>query len=191
MIHLSVSAEDKTILQVAQTDDNVNYYLTGPVTVTATVTEEFTGTLNGNGYTVTTSVPLFKTVSGATVENLTIDGEVTGYAALASLVTGDNKTTFKDIANQASVSNNAALSAGGWEDVTSAYVPAAGLASFVYSTSADFINCTNNGAITGALADGASTGTTTPAGAMIGYASSSTVTIDNCNNIGNISANKM
>ena len=183
MIPLSVSAEDKTILQVAQTDDNVNYYLTGPVTVTATVTEEFTGTLNGNGYTVTTSVPLFKTVSGATVENLTIDGEVTGYAALASLVTGTNKTTFKNVTNNASVTNAQNLTSGAWTGISSNYITAAGLTSFVYNTSADFINCTNTGNIE--TAEGS---TSTPAGGIIGYASGSTLTIENCINTGNISS---
>ena len=190
MIPLSVSAENTTpttIIDHAELDADGVYHLTDNVTVTATYEEEFTGKLNGNGYTVTTSVPLFKTVSGATIENLTIAGEVTGYAAVASLVTGDNKTTFKDIANQASVSNNAALSAGGWEGVTSVYVPAAGFAGFVYSTQIDIISCINSGTIT-ATASGE---TTSPAGAMIGYASGSTVNIEDCNNTGAVSANKM
>ena len=190
MIPLSVSAENTTpttIIDHAELDADGVYHLTYNVTVTATYEEEFTGKLNGNGYTVTTSVPLFKTVSGATIENLTIAGEVTGYAAVASLVKGENKTTFKNIANQASVSNNAALSAGGWEDVTSAYVPAAGFAGFVFSTQIDIISCINSGTITAT----ASGGTTSPAGAMIGYASSSTVNIEDCNNTGAVSANKM
>ena len=194
MIPLSVSAENTTpttIIDHAELDADGVYHLTDNVTVTATYEEKFTGKLNGNGYIVTTSVPLFKTVSGATIENLTIVGEVTGYAAVASLVTGDNKTTFKDIANQASVSNNANLTAGGWEGVTSAYVPAAGFAAFVFNTQIDIISCINSGAITAT----ASGGTTSPAGAMIGYASSSTsgttVNIEDCNNTGAVSANKM
>ena len=192
MIPISVSAGDEpqTILDVAQHDENGNYWLEADVTVNATYAGEFTGTFDGKGFTVNTTAPLFKTVNGATIENLTVQGTVAGYAAVASLVTGDNKTTFKNITNKASVTNSAAVSAGDF-DLSVAYVTAAGLASFVYSTSADFINCTNTGAITGALADGASTGTTTPAGAMIGYASGSTVNIEDCKNTGAISANKM
>ena len=189
MIPISVSAGDEpqTILDVAQHDENGNYWLEADVTVNATYDGEFTGTFDGKGFTVNTTAPLFKTINGATIENLTVEGTVVGYAPVASLVTGDNKTTFKDIANQASVSNNAALSAGGWEDVTSAYVPAAGFAGFVFSTQIDIISCINSGTIT-ATASGE---TTSPAGAMIGYASGSTVNIEDCNNTGAVSANKM
>ena len=74
MIPLSVSAEGetKTILDVATPDGKGNYYLTGNVTetVTATVNDTFTGVFNGNGFTVKTSVPLFKSVNNATIENL-------------------------------------------------------------------------------------------------------------------------
>ena len=72
MIPLSVSADETTgtILDVAQNDGNGNYYLTGDVTVTATYADEFTGTFDGKGYTVTTSVPLFNKVNGATIKTL-------------------------------------------------------------------------------------------------------------------------
>lgn len=56
------------------------YYLTADITVAATYETDFTGTFDGNGHTVTTSVALFKTLKGATVKNLTLNGEVTAAA---------------------------------------------------------------------------------------------------------------
>ena len=106
MIPISVSAGDEpqTILDVAQHDENGNYWLEADVTVNATYAGEFTGTFDGKGFTVNTTAPLFKTVNGATIENLTVEGTVAGYAAVASLVTGD-KTTFKNVTNNNSVIN--------------------------------------------------------------------------------------
>ena len=82
MIPISVSAGDEpqTILDVAQSDENGNFWLTENVTVNATYDGEFTGTFDGKGFTVNTTAPLFKTVNGATIENLTVDGTVAGYS---------------------------------------------------------------------------------------------------------------
>ena len=66
---------------------NGNYYLNADITVSATwnggaaisatyaENTAFTGTFDGNGHTITTTVPLFATLSG-TVKNLTIAGSV-------------------------------------------------------------------------------------------------------------------
>ena len=55
------------------------YYLAADITVSETYTETFTGTLDGNGKTVTVSAPMFKQMNG-TVKNLTTTGkiEITG-----------------------------------------------------------------------------------------------------------------
>ena len=193
MIPLSVSAEGepKTILDVAQNDGNGNYYLTGNVTVTATATGTFTGTLDGNGHTVTTSVPLFEAISGATIQNLTVAGEVTGFAAVATLVyesEEEAETTFNKVVNKASVTNTVALKDGGITAYNLSkveYVTAAGLASFVLSTTANFIDCVNEGSIKAELS-----GNHSPAAGIVGYASGATVNIKNCLNSGNISASQ-
>ena len=191
MIPLSVSAEGKpkTILDVAQNDGNGNYYLTGKVTVTATATGTFTGTLDGNGYTVTTSVPLFEAVNGATIQNLTVEGNVTGFAAVATLVYGSGaQTTFNKVINKASVTNTVALKDGNitaYDLSKVKYVTAAGLASFVLSTTANFIDCVNEGSIKAELS-----GNHSPAAGIVGYASGATVNIKNCLNSGNITASQ-
>ena len=52
------------------------YYLTDNVTLTATIDLDFAGEFHGNGFTVTVSAPLFKSLSGATVSNLKIAGAI-------------------------------------------------------------------------------------------------------------------
>lgn len=50
------------------------YYLARDISIDSTYETEFTGTLDGNGHTVTVTVPMFKQLNG-TVKNLTIVGE--------------------------------------------------------------------------------------------------------------------
>lgn len=199
MIPLSVSAENepetpKTILNFAKTDGNGNYWLEEDVTetITATATGTFTGNLDGNGHKVKTSVPLFEAISGATIQNLTVEGNVTGFAAVTTLVHGKNATTtFNKVINKASVTNTVALKDGGitaYDLSAVEYVTAAGLASFVLSTTANFIDCVNEGSISTASVTGS---TESPTGSMIGYASGANVTINSCTNTGAIKSNRM
>lgn len=197
MIPLSVSAENepetpKTILDFVETDENGNYWLEKDVTVTATATGTFTGNLDGNGHTVTTSVPLFEAISVATIQNLTVEGNVTGFAAVATLVYGSEATTtFNKVINKASVTNDVALNDGkitAYDLSRVEYVTAAGLASFVLSTTANFIDCVNEGSISTASVTGS---TESPTGSMIGYASGANVTINSCTNTGAIKSNRM
>ena len=178
MIPLSVSADETTvtILDVAQNDGNGNYYLTGDVIVTATYVDEFTGTFDGKGYTVTTSVPLFNKVNGATIKNLTVEGTVTGYAAVANCVTGENKTVFENVTNKAAVTNETANITGGTFGVTSGVVSAGGIVCLVYNTKAEFIGCVNEGDITA---------NRLPAG-IVSYVYTGEVTVENCKNSGTI-----
>ena len=180
MIPLSVSADETTvtILDVAQNDGNGNYYLTGDVTVTATYVDEFTGTFDGKGYTVTTSVPLFNKVNGATIKNLSVEGTVTGYAAVANCVTGENKTVFENVTNKAAVTNETANITGGNFGVTSAVVSAGGIVCLVYNTKAEFISCVNEGNITSPrLAAG-----------IVSYVYTGEVSVSNCKNSGAITS---
>ena len=179
MIPFSASAESepKTILDVAQNDGNGNYYLTGDVTVTATATDLFTGTFDGKGYTVTTTVPLFNKVNGATIKNLTVTGTVTGYAAVASCVTSENLVSkFENITNKATVTNETATITDGGFGVTSGVVSAGGIVCLVYNTKAEFIGCVNEGDITA---------NRLPAG-IVSYVYTGEVTVENCKNSGTI-----
>ena len=104
MIPISVSA-DASGEATAITDaagfaamtENGNYYLANNITITTTYSGTFKGTLDGNGKTVTTVAPLFKSVNGATIENLTVSGSIKGRAAVVSYVLGN--TVFANITN--------------------------------------------------------------------------------------------
>ena len=158
MIPLSVSATGQTILQVAQSDGNGNYYLTENVTVTAMETTEFEGKLNGNGYTVTTTAPLFKSVNNATIENITVAATETilERAAVVKYISGN--TTFRNVTNNANVDgSNLAMTNDYSTSVTSSDVVAGGIAASVIGSTANgttviFENCTNNGNITSTAA---------------------------------------
>ena len=121
------------------------YYLTADITVAATYTTTFTGTFDGNGHTVTTSVPLFKLITGATVKNLTLAGEVTSTGTrVAVLAEEGSKFTLENVVNNANINASA----------KSAYVGAlVGQAVTGGGTKAAhemcyFTNCVNNGNIT-------------------------------------------
>ncbi len=76
------------------------YVLTGDITNSATVAS-FSGTLYGNGHTVSTSVPLFASIgSGAVIQNLDIDltAELSGIGILCSGSDSVNGVTLTDIA---------------------------------------------------------------------------------------------
>ena len=185
MIPFSVSAQGETgtildtTIEGIETDGNGNYYLTGDVTVTATYADEFTGTFDGKGYTVTTSVPLFNKVNGATIKNLTVEGAVTGYAAIASCVTGANKTVFENVINKADVTNTTATLTDGGFGLESTVVPAGGIGFLIYEAKCDFVGCVNEGDVT---SDRLSAG-------IVSYVYTGEVSVSNCKNSGTITGN--
>ncbi len=68
------------------TNMNGVYHLTADIIGnTTTVSSEFTGTLNGCGYTVQTTVPLFTNLRGATIKHLNVElqSDITASGALA------------------------------------------------------------------------------------------------------------
>ena len=96
----------KGIASIAEaTDPAGSYYLTADVTVEVTI-PAFTGTLDGNGHTITVSAPLFGELSG-TVKNLTVAGTVSAPAtaentgALAKVSTG--ALVLENVKNTANV----------------------------------------------------------------------------------------
>ena len=159
MIPLSVSAQGETgtildtTIEGIETDGNGNYYLTSNVTVSKMITDEFTGTLNGNGYTVTTTVPLFKSVNNATVENFIVEGTVTGnMSAVVNYVLGDS--TFRNITNNADVDGSGLTIKEDYSSgVTLDNAMSGGIAALIIGsdatgTTVKFENCINNGDIT-------------------------------------------
>ena len=157
MIPLSVSAEGetKTILDVATPDGKGNYYLTGNVTetVTATVNDTFTGVFNGNGFTVKTSVPLFKSVNNATIENFTVTAEKTinERAAVVKYVYGN--ATFRNITNVANVNAGNLYLNIDFTTVSHNETAVGGIVACIVGNSTDaacdvlFENCTNKGSV--------------------------------------------
>ena len=82
------------------------YYLNADITVTETFESDFTGTLDGNGHTVTVSVPMFKQMNG-TVKNLTIVGEISteisNQAQIGTLAQQSKGATVDNVTNKANV----------------------------------------------------------------------------------------
>ncbi len=181
------------------------YYLNADITIEATYMDRFTGTLDGNGKTVTVKAPMFHTFSGS-VKNLKIEGEVTtafgctqtseanptiypwgdvGSGAVAAFVIADEgKTvTFDGITSSAKVVVPS-------KDLT--YTDASGAAKTngaavgalygVGNGNVTVTNCVNNGEILGS----------DQVGGLVGWADRSKTTaftIKNCVNNGAVTSN--
>ena len=82
------------------------YYLANDITITATYANEFSGTFNGNGKTITTSCAIFDKVAKGTVENFTVRAAAvkitlpSGGAAVCNTAFGG---TFRNITNTAAL----------------------------------------------------------------------------------------
>ena len=147
------------------------YYLAADITLTATYAAAFTGIFDGNGKTITTSVPVFNRLENATAGNFTVnpvtegtaislpdgigvldtsemDGSRSGYACGAVACMAAN-STIHDVVNNANVTNTK-------EDGT--ITAAAGILGFMIDrsdvTTIAIRNCVNNGDITTTQKDG-------------------------------------
>ena len=155
-----------------------NYHLTADITVNktwnagadvaaSTGNTAFAGIFDGNGHTVTVSVPLFANGTGATIKNLTIAGNIVDFplygAALVMHTTG--KLTVENVYNKASVS--------------SATYAAAILAEGTTAADVTIKNCINEGNMT----SGKNT-----FGGFVGYISTGTLNVENCINVGALKA---
>ncbi len=168
----------------AAMDPAGTYYLANDITIAEPYAQAFTGTFDGNGKTVTISVPMFVDFGGK-IKNLVIEGSVTALAkdaelpalaengargAVACYSTCGTDVVFENIVNSASVAAIGNLSsddcAGG---ILGKFENAEG--------AVKFINCVNNGAITGL----------NQVGGILGYAKKGTsITFENCINNGEI-----
>ncbi len=104
--------------EFAAMDADGAYYLANDITLIETYANEFTGTFDGNGKTITTSVPVFGNVTDAVIRNFTVSGdsaittgmnveaskqtEKAGLAVGAVACTATN-STFRNLTNNVSV----------------------------------------------------------------------------------------
>lgn len=161
-----------TAAEFAAMEANGNYYLAKDIAIDASYATAFTGVFDGNGHTVTISVPMFTKLNG-TVKNLTIEGSAsqTGTKnAIESYVAAIARGTDKNVSVLVeNVANNATI--------TGEY-RAGGLIGQVFAGSnARLVNCVNNGTVTG----------TNMVGGLLGYIQGYTLEMLNCVNNGDVS----
>ena len=150
-----------------------SYTLTADITVTAPYANEFTGTFDGNGHTVTLAISgdsdyqaLFaKLAAGAVVKNVMVDGEVTGTDNIGGIAGIATNATIIACANKATVAATGRyvgglVGKGTGLTMTSCYNQGAvsstrtrpinmgGIAGYV-DGGASVENCYNTGSITG------------------------------------------
>ena len=134
---VSVSAADGTAVSTAEEFANMKpdgkYYLAAVITLTASF-GEFSGTFDGNGKTVTTSVPVFAKVTG-TVKNLTVAGEINGTDTVAALAVEADGATIEKVTNKANVNTSKGH--------------AAGIVALLNGNASTVAGCTNKGKIYG------------------------------------------
>lgn len=140
------------------------YYLAADISLNASYAAKFTGTLDGNGYTVTTAVPMFADLSG-TVKNLYIKGDISaeGYCGAVA----KQSTSGARLEN---ITVNATVTGG---TVTG------GLIGYgANGASITTLNCVNYGNVYGA----------SQSGGLFGYISGPNLVIEGCYNKGKISS---
>lgn len=155
-----------TAAEFASMSANGSYYLTADISVSASYAAKFTGILDGKGYTVTTSVPLFTDISG-TVKNLTVKGDINGnggnVGAISAASTGS--AWFENVTVNASIYGGTATG---------------GLVGYLADgASITAKSCANYGSIEGS----------THTGGLFGYAQGKSLTIYGCVNKGKIHSN--
>lgn len=170
----------------AAMDPDGVYYLNADIKIDITYEKAFTGTFDGNGRTVTVTVPMFAQFEG-TVKNLTIDGvEISGKEDLAAFAvyTYDGMTAINVI-------NKVDITVTGISDDKASGLNAGGiLANADVASMSVFRNCINYGKITVETAEVQNTSTgaqyETHAGGIVGRADG--LEAKYCENHGEISA---
>ena len=166
----------------AAMDPAGTYYLANDITIAEPYATAFTGTIDGNGKTVTISQPMFVNFGG-TIKNLTVEGSVTSLAAdaeiaalagdgaraaIAAKVACGTEVVFENIVNNAAVSAIGNLAS---DDCSGSMVGKIECADITVK----FINITNNAAITGL----------NQVGGIAGWAkTAATVIFESCTNNG-------
>lgn len=139
-----------------------SYYLAADISLSAGYPGVFTGSLDGRGHTISSTVPLFEDMSG-TVINLKVEGNISSAdynAAITKKVTGN--AYFENI------TVNAKLFGG----TTTGAIVGYGVGGAVIS----IVRCINNGEISGSA----------QTGGILGYAQGALLIIDECINNGKV-----
>lgn len=143
-----------------------NYKLTASFTLPTSYATAFSGILDGNGQTLTVSTPVFTYLNvAAQIKNLTLAGEITGASGDVGALSKEGGGYITNVVNRVNVTGSGGNTGGfigksgnqfammtdcvnaGTVTVTTAH-NAAGFVAYT-NWSSRFVNCTNNGAITG------------------------------------------
>ena len=205
LLSVGMSAAEGTAINNAEEFKSMaadgTYYLAADITIDASYEAEFTGTLDGNGKTVTVSAPMFAQMNG-TVKNLTTVGAITvsegNVGAVAAKAIGGR---FENITNKATITNTLTggdASVGGicglaTKSVQSSFIncvntaditgpeATAGICGESHFEGNLFENCINNGIITSKETDDG-----VAAGGILGYNGTAAVVVKNCLNTGDV-----
>lgn len=167
-----------TAEEFAAMEPSGNYQLTADITVTAPYANDFTGTFDGNGHTVTLAIDqpskdnigLFSKISStATIKNVTVDGTVTGSRCVGGIA-GTSNGTITQCQNKATITAT--------KNGSGNYSQAGGIVG--YAENATITSCANVGNVNAAPNDGRR------CGGVAGYAKTSV--IENCYNQGQVSS---
>ena len=151
----------KTAEEFAAMDPAGTYYLANDITISKTYEANFTGTFDGNGKTITTTVPTFMEVNG-TIKNLTVAGSISteeaiGYdsnavdtganvlnyiAGVACAAATSATTNFINVCNKVSLASNLCAKGG----IAGVACPTAMADSGI---TVNFTDCANYGTIIG------------------------------------------
>ena len=172
---VGVSAAEPEVIttaeQFAAMAADGNYKLGNDIAIAATYETTFTGTLDGAGYKITVSAPIFARLAG-TVKNLVIEGSVSatgdGNHCAPLALRGEGTVVLNNILNKATVATE--------------YRGAGIISQIDNGATATITNCTNEGTIT-------HTGTVSAMiGGIIAYQQGNTPVLKNCLNKGKISS---
>ena len=213
MLSVGVFAAEGTAINSAEEFKNMApdgiYYLAADITIDETYETDFTGTLDGNGKTVTISVPMFKQMNG-TVKNLTIAGKIDIVAGetvnTAAVACQAKMARFENITNKADITVRAnddsktgslvgRVNGSGSDSAPSYFIGCTnegtidsngfvgGIVGCCYGLDSTFENCVNKGAITSQSAVDQAC-----AGGIAGYNGSGAIKVKNCYNAAAITA---
>ena len=158
-------------------EEDGTYYLADDITLTETYAKTFKGTFDGNGNTVTTTVPMFGTVENATIKNFTVtssDDITTGTSVSAGNMTEKAGIAIGAVACMAlnssfsAITNEAKISVNCTDKGLEVYC--GGILGLILNaedkttvTNVSFTDCTNKGQISLSASNGNSA-----AGGMVG-----------------------
>ena len=184
MAVVGVSAADPEVIttaeQFAAMAADGNYKLGASIAVAARYNGTFKGTFDGAGFTITLSGdPAFKTLDGATVSNLTLEGRVSISDNAGALCVNAYGVTITKVTNKASVETT---KSGGYAGGLIGQMSTASSSSADNKLVSRFTDCVNEGAISGAA------GTVRIAGFVGNAAKHNNCIYTRCINKGDISA---